>query len=1030
MLTQRRAVRRAVPEGNGMTAQIERPERRAGPAVIQGKLAIPPLVERRVERPRLDRSLAALIERHRVVVVSATAGAGKTTAVAAALRRVDRPVAWLTLDRTDAAPGRLLTYVEAALAGQLPHLGNVASRALAAGIAHTEAAGLVAEAVGDAPVVLVLDELERLGDGSRSWDVVEAFVRHAPPQGMRFVLISRRAIPVALDPLAPGEGMVAALGEAELAFTASEAGDALAGLGEAEIDAQQAVEATGGWVTGVLFEAWRAAGHVAGVGGEADPLHGYLASHILGKLDRADRDFLVATSLLRLVNVARAEALGYSDAAQRLASLRAARLPVSWDPDGRALRCHSRLREFLLECLERRGADEMRRLRLAHGRLLAREGDDEEATEELLRAGAPAEALVTAERVILSLIGRLDLPVAKRWLDALRDVAPSGASLFTTAELMVAIGEQDFRRGARIVDQLAATGDRERLATTGPAGALMALCYAVRGRFDEAHALLDLAAPDPAAAAMRYVMSNAEPGPPPPRPELSGGPLDAIIFAGDYFHGRLSQLAGERSGWSDAISGASRIGALRVTGRTQQALELYEAVRARRTVPSGLDETVGPEVLIDAGRREEAREAIARGRSEARKSGHVMFLMYSAMLEAKLALRLERDPRAARAALDAVERERAAHPYPVVFEPLDTWYGLALLLESDDGAALARLRRAVDSMVVGDRILELPTAAVYLAEAEWRAGNEQAADRAADLAFDTARRLGSNHLLLQALADFPAVVSRRIDAEPDTDSPWHELGRALLAQGVAVDARVHASVHLLEFGRAAIVVNGEEVRPRIAKAYELLAYLVTRAPRRAEREDLLDALFDGRSDESTRAYLRQAVRWLRHVLPDPAALVVERGTVRLRDDVVIMSESNRFEAALAEAARLQGHERLSATLDALAIYDKGDYLPSARSGWADDRRQRLAELATDARSEAAELALAAERYDEAERLAEEVLHTEPWRETAWRLTMRISHALGDDAGVIRAYHACGRALSEVGTKPSRSTDQLLERLRR
>src|SRR5215208_2714532 len=229
------------PRGNGMTAQIEQTERRPGPAVIQGKLAIPPLAEWRVERPRLDRSLAALIDRHRVVVVSATAGAGKTTAMAAALRLVERPVAWLTLDRTDAAPGRLLTYVEATLARQLPHLGDVASRALGAGIAHAEAAGLVADAVGDAPVVLVLDELERLGDGSQSWDVIEAFVRHAPPQGMRFVLISRRAIPVALGPLAPGDGVVAALGEAELAFTAREAGDALAGLGEADIDAKEAV---------------------------------------------------------------------------------------------------------------------------------------------------------------------------------------------------------------------------------------------------------------------------------------------------------------------------------------------------------------------------------------------------------------------------------------------------------------------------------------------------------------------------------------------------------------------------------------------------------------------------------------------------------------------------------------------------------------------------------------------------------------------------------------------------------------------
>ena len=1012
-----------------MTAQTALTQRRPETAVIQGKLAIPPLAERRVERPRLDRSLATLIERHRVVAVSATAGAGKTTAVAGALRLVERPVAWLTLDRTDAAPGRLLTYVEAALARELPHLGDIAPRALAAGIDHAEAAGLLAEAIGDAPVVLVMDELERLGDGSRPWDVIEALVRHAP-NGMRFVLISQRALPVALDPLAPRKGVVAALGEAELAFTVAEAGDALAGLGEAEIDAADAVEATGGWVTGVLFEAWRAAGHVDGVGGEADPLHGYLASHILGKLEPADREFLVTTSLLRQVSAVRAEALGQPDAAQRLASLRAARLPVSWEPDGRAFRCHSRLREFLLECLERRGADEVRGLRLAHGRLLAREGHDEEATEELLRAGAPGEALVTAERVIFSVIERLDLPVAERWLDALAEVAPRGASLFTAAELMVAIGEQDFRRGVRIADHLAAIGERERLASIGPAGALMAFCYAARGRVDDAHALLDVAAPDPAVAAMRYAMSVMEPGPPPARPELSGGPLDAIIFAGDYFHGRLSQLAGERSGWSHAISGASRIGALRVTGRTQQALELYEAVRVRRTVPSGLDATVGPEVLIDAGRRDEAREAMARGRSDARASGNVMFEMHATMLEAKLALRLERDPAAARATLDAVERERAANPYPVVFEPLDTWYGLALLLESRDAEALVRLRRAVDGMVVGDRILELPTAAVYLAEAEWRAGDEEAGDRAADLALDAAHRLGSNHVLLQALADFPAVVSRRIDAEPSADSPWHELGRALLVQGVAVDARVHASVHLLEFGRTAIVVNGEEVRPRIAKAYELLAYLITRAPPRAEREELLDALFDGRSDDSTRAYLRQAVRWLRYVLPDAQAVVVEQGTVQLSDELVIMGESSRFEAALAEAARLQADDRLGATLDALAIYDQGDYLPGARSRWADDRRQRLVELATDARSEAAELALAAERYEQAERLAEQVLDIEPFRETAWRLTMRISNALGDDDGVMRAYHACGRALAEVGTSPSPSTHQLLERLRR
>lgn len=999
-------------------------------AVIQGKLAVPPLPGRRVERPRLERLLAALIERHRVVVVSATAGAGKTSAVAGALRLVERPVAWLTLDRTDAAPGRLVTYLEAALARLLPQLSGVARGALAAGIEHAEAAGLLVEAVGDAPVVLVLDELERLGDSSEPWGVIEAFLRYAP-RGTRFVLISRRAIPAALDALTPGEASVAALREEELAFTTDEAADALSALGEAEIDAADAVEATGGWVTGVLFEAWRSAGHVAGMGGESDPLHGYLASHILGQLDRADRDFLVTTSLLDQVSAVRAEALGEAHAAQRLAMLRAARLPVSWEPDGQAFRCHSRLREYLLKRLERRGADEVRALRLAHGRLLAREGHDEEATEELLSVGAPGEALVSAERAILSVIERLDFPVAERWLDALADVVPSGASLFTTAELMLAIGQHDFRRGGRIADQLAALGERERLARSGAAGVLMAWCYAGLDRLDDAHELLAATEPGPAVAAMRYGMAAVEPGPPPDRPELTGGPFDAVIVAGDYFHGRLWHLAEERSSrWMEGIAGASRIGALRVTGRTERALELYEAMRSRRVVPFGLDATVGPEVLIDAGRREEAREAIERGRRLGRASGLVAFELYPAVLEAKLALRLDRDAAAARAAIDPLERERAAHPCPLVFEPADTWYGLALLLQSEDVAALARLRRAVDSMVAGDRILELPTAAVYLAEAEWRAGHEEAADRAADLALDAARRLGSNHVLLQALADIPAVTSRRIDAEAGADSPWHELGRALLAQSVAVEARVHASVQLMEFGRSAIVVNGEAVRARIAKTYELLAYLVTRAPPRAERDELLDALFDGRSDQSTRAYLRQAVRWLRHVLPDAEALVVERGTVRLSDDVLIGSESTRFEAELAEAARLRAADRLAATRNALAIYDRGEYLPGARSAWADDRRQRLAQLATDARSEAAELEFAARRYDEAKRLAEEVLHSEPFRETAWRLRMRIANALGDDDGVIRAYHTCERALAQVGTTPSPSTRQLLERLRR
>ena len=99
-------------------------------------------------------------------------------------------------------------------------------------------------------------------------------------------------------------------------------------------------------------------------------------------------------------------------------------------------------------------------------------------------------------------------------------------------------------------------------------------------------------------------------------------------------------------------------------------------------------------------------------------------------------------------------------------------------------------------MVASDRLLELPTAAVYLSEARWRAGDEDGADAAADLAYQAARRQGSNHYLLQALASFPAVVTRMLDAEPRADSPWHELGRALRAQDVTLELPLSARVEL------------------------------------------------------------------------------------------------------------------------------------------------------------------------------------------------------------------------------------------
>ena len=999
-----------------------------GLPLIQRKLAPPADPEYLVTRSRLNELLTQLIDRHRVVLACATPGAGKTTAVVEATRLLGWPAAWLSVDHTDTAPGHLVTYLEGALAKRRPNVQGVATGALAAGIPHAEAVGLLIEAVGDEPIVLVVDELERLGEEPAAWDVIASLVRYAPPTA-RIVLISRRQIPASVA-ASPQVGRIAAITEEDLAFTTEEAAEALSKLGQVDIAAAEAVEQTGGWVTGVLFEAWRAVDHVAGIGGEADPLDGYLATHILGQLDARDTDFLIATSLLDEVTVSRAEALGASDASERLEALRAAHLPVVWSGDRRRMRCHSRFHEHLRDRLERHGGEKLRGLRLAHGELLASEGRHEEATEEFLRASALKEAVRSGERAIFNLVERFDHTIAERWLAGFADAQARTSNQLSTAELMLAMGQDDVGRAVRIADQLAALGRREQLAAASErAAALMGWAYAHVARLEDAQTVM-AAAHGPEVDASRYALAAITSLDGAPTPPEGAGPLDAYVFLTNFYLGRLSRNVDQPSSrWVEAVTRPYRIATLRALGRTSEALALYRAAKAGGQASVSLHSSLGLELLIDCGQLEEAQEAAEAGRKIAVGSGSLAYRAFHAAAVAKLALRLEQDPRAARAALDEVEADSEVRRIRVIAEHLDLWYGLALLRESRNGEALERLRRAVSRMVAGDRILELPTAAVYLSEAEWRCGHDDEADRFAELALNAAHRQGSNHLLLQALADFPEVVSRCVDSMPGPDSPWHALGRALAGQQASSPKPSRVAVHLREFGGAAILVDGEQAQLGLAKAYELLAYLCARGGK-AKRSEIIDALFDARADESTRAYLRQAIHRLRRVLPEEAGLVAEAEYVLLCDASLITSDSVLCQARLAEAARHQGEERIATTQEALALLEHGSYLPGVTSQWVEERASELADLATTARYEVAEIAYSLGQFTLALDATETVLRTDPYREAAWRLSMRIASALGDQDGVVTALKECSRALSALGTEPSTSTRRLVEQLRR
>jgi ATP/maltotriose-dependent transcriptional regulator MalT/DNA-binding SARP family transcriptional activator len=1001
--------------------------------VIRRKIVAPPLAESAVPRHRVEALLTGLLDQHRLVFIYASAGAGKTTAILQTAHRLQRPLVWLDLDSTDSATGRLLTYLEAALALHVPETAGVATSALAARLPHAEVAGLLAESIGEAPVLIVVDNAEQLALEPDALEVLASFARYLPPFA-RLLVSSRTELPfrsrVGTMP------WVAAVGEEDLALTVTEAADALTASGRGDIDPVDAVVETGGWMTGVLFEAWQATDHVIGLGGEADPLHGYLATQILGQLDEADAEFLISTAVLEEVTVARAEALGLPLASARMHSLAGHRLPVSWQGHGTAMRCHPRFREFLLKRLTRRGEAAQREIYRAHARLLISEHHDEEAVEEYLKAGCLQDAIAIIRPVLERVIERTDFALAQRWLSALAPARREDDISLAASELMLTVVRETFAAGAELADRLDRLGQRRALArSSSRAAGLMAWLYLHAARIEDIDAVLAAARPGRDVDAARYAMAMVQDDPLLAEGgslgELTGGPMDALVLRTHFDLGRLSELtSAPQSPWAAKATESWRISALLSAGRTEPAFELYHRLVDSSDQSVWLSGLVGPRLMAEIGDRDEAWRLLHEGRRQILSTGSVLFEAYSMLIEAEFELRLHADPAAARTVLGRLTSHPAGSRYAFLIEQRDMLSGLAHLQEGQARDAAEELRRAVSGMQRGGRNLYLAPAAVYLSEALWRCGHEDAADHAAQLALTVATRQGTNHSLLTALAEFPDVLARRIDLETNADSSWHELARALRVRGIQLPAVLGATVEVAEFGRIAISVNGREVSPGLSKSLELLAFLANHDGGNVSREALLDALFDGRRDDSSSAYLRQATLKLRKVIPDVLVHDTKRGFVRLSAQVRVITESRRLAGLLGEAAALRGEERLRLLRSALEIADRGPYLSAITSIWVDERRQRLDELVCSARLDAADAAFATGNYRLAAQLAEAVVKSDPYREAAWRLLMRLADTLGDRDRVIAAYRSCERALAEIGAQPSPTTMALLRDSRR
>jgi LuxR family transcriptional regulator, maltose regulon positive regulatory protein len=292
--------------------------------LLATKLFVPRPRPDLVPRPRLLARLDAGLDAGRCSLLSAPAGAGKTSLLAAWLTELDRPVAWLTLDERDQDAGLVLRYLVAALQTIAPDCGRGALAWLDAPQPpppEVVVTGLVNDLTAlPALSVLVLDDYHLV----RAADVHAAVVfllDHLPPT-LHLVVASREDPPLPL-PRLRARRQLTEVRAGDLGFSVEEAaaflGDGM-GLRLAEAQVAALVERTEGWAAGLqlaglaLRDRPDPAGFVAAFTGGHRLVADYLLAEVLERQPASTRRFLLATAVLDRLCASLCDALLTPDA--------------------------------------------------------------------------------------------------------------------------------------------------------------------------------------------------------------------------------------------------------------------------------------------------------------------------------------------------------------------------------------------------------------------------------------------------------------------------------------------------------------------------------------------------------------------------------------------------------------------------------------------------------------------------------------------------------------------------------------------
>jgi ATP/maltotriose-dependent transcriptional regulator MalT/DNA-binding SARP family transcriptional activator len=1048
-----------------------------------------PLLQRRRLLERLGGA-----ERHRLTLVHAAAGYGKTTLLAQhadLLRASGRQMAWLTLQRGDEDPLVLFTDLLGALRRDNAEFGEQLLSSLDRGRRLERRLAQLAQALADelAPLgdlVVFVDDHPSVQGGATLASFGSELVELLP-ESTHLVLATRRTPQLGGLPRWRLAGSVLDISAAELAFTRSEAIELL--RGEFGLDLpDHAIDAiygrTGGWPAGLRLAAafvrergWRELGEFRGSGAE---LYAYFNSEVLGRGSHEDQDTLLRWSLLERLEEDESVSAGGASR-EVVASLEQAGLVMRDGAAGAGHRFQPLFAEFLrARARELLPAAEIVELHRGHAERALSRGDIDRAIHHLQQAGEHKRAAQLVrdhgERVVQS----SEVATLQRWLDGFppgverrlpwvlllrgllhrvrgdyeralahyRDAADQLRRARDNEGLARALtwSAQALRYLRRPQEALAQARDAQALIGEGASSQAAWIWHLIGGSHADLGELEQATTAHLKAEAMFSLLSDR-----------AGELAEALALA--QLHHLLGELDVAQRTYLRALALQQKsadvtalcwaeAGLVDVRTRRGDTAEALDTLRQTLEIASANDLRLAQAAMCAtlmtvhslAAERGAVEEVYRAGVELSRDQGDDRIIAELHATAAELRA-LRGEAASAHDALRAAEAIAASASGPVAGIRAAIARGSILEAEGDrDGAFKAYGEARASAGAIGARYLEVKATLLATAVADWIVEATKPALRAV-----AAERYRDFLLLRPALTD---ALRQRL---PDLELPPEETrSLALLLQPAPVVSATAAqsvpsaaaeSIQAFMLGPFELRASGARISDRgwrTSKAKELFALLLL--DRRAvSRDDLVAQLWPETDAASALSNFHFTLHALRKALASAGAseatsVVRTDAGYRLALPLSIHVDLEVFRRSLRRGreARDAGRSREAVQhLRAAVAVHRGEFLADLSAPWIDRQREETDRQLVVAAKELATLELEWKEPREAIRPLEKLLQREPYDEEAHRLLMRAHHESGDNALAMRHYQALEAMLRrDLGAEPEAATRELHQRIKR